>query len=272
MSEKEAETQAAEEAPAPEATTSATTTRSDTRYPLAFDVNGNPVQVPPNAVAWRVRRGGGKRGRPRNVFDTTTGRQLEIALGASIEDLGQTNVPPGRYLLYPVDEQGAIITGIVAVTELTESDDDDDDDEQTTITSPSLPKDPWPAALATVERIVASYERNLASQHDVIKEAMQNHSKSLERAVSGYAPVRPVLPPAAPAAPMIVEHAAAAAPPAQPSDTLGSIAALLNNPAMLNNLFMIAQNVVTMFRSATAAGAAAVGGSPERRRDPRSDQ
>ena len=126
--------------------------------------------------------------------------------------------------------------------------------------SAALPKEPWLAALASLERTLASYERNFNGQYEVIKEAMQNHSKSLERAVSGYAPVRPVLPPAAPAAPMIVEHAAVA-PPAPPSDTLGSIAALLNNPAVLNNLFMIAQNVVTMFRSATAASAAAVGGS-----------
>src|SRR4051795_1901004 len=95
---------------------------NEARYPLAFDSNGNPVKVPENAVAWRVRRGGGRRGRPRNVFDASTGRQLEIALGASIEDLMETNVPADRYLLYPVDAQGSLIPGIVAVTEVTEGD------------------------------------------------------------------------------------------------------------------------------------------------------
>src|SRR5437870_3069496 len=59
--------------------------REELRFPLAFDANGNPVKVPAHARMWRVRRGGGKRGRPRNVFDATTGRQLEVPLGASID-------------------------------------------------------------------------------------------------------------------------------------------------------------------------------------------
>src|SRR5258706_3450741 len=117
-----------------ESTTEATapappSNREDARYPLANDANGNPIDVPPNAVAWRVRRGGGRRGRPRNVFDSETGRQLEIALGAGLDDLIACNVPPDRYLLYPIDAQGQIIPGMVAVTEVSATDDDDEDDD-----------------------------------------------------------------------------------------------------------------------------------------------
>src|SRR4051794_10951160 len=98
--------------------------RSETRYPLAYDANGNPIAVPADAVGWRVRRGGGRRGRPRNVFDAETGRQLEIPLGATLQDLIETNVPPDRYLLYPVDAQGLVMPGVVAVTEVPAGDDD----------------------------------------------------------------------------------------------------------------------------------------------------
>ena len=54
-------------------------------YSLARDADGNPLEVPAGAKAWRVRRGGGRRGRPRSVFDNETGRQLEIPLDATIE-------------------------------------------------------------------------------------------------------------------------------------------------------------------------------------------
>src|SRR5690349_23195330 len=101
--------------------------RSETRHPLAFDANGNPLTVPDGACGWRVRRGGGRRGRPRNVFDAETGRQLEIPLGATLQDLIETNVPADRYLLYPVDAAGQIMPGIVAVTEVPAGDDDVDD-------------------------------------------------------------------------------------------------------------------------------------------------
>src|SRR5215813_8962262 len=108
------------------ATTEATPPASETRYPLAFDSRGNPIAVPSSAVAWRVRRGGGRRGRPRNVFDAETGRQLEVPLGATLQDLIETNVPADRYLLYPVDAQGLVLPGVVAVTEVPADEEDGD--------------------------------------------------------------------------------------------------------------------------------------------------
>ena len=46
-------------------------------YPLAFDANGEPLDVPSHAVAWRVRKLAKKAGRPKVIFDAETGRPLE---------------------------------------------------------------------------------------------------------------------------------------------------------------------------------------------------
>jgi hypothetical protein len=43
----------------PEEPSAAPAPRTETRYPLAFDANGNPLLVPSGAVAWGVRRCGG---------------------------------------------------------------------------------------------------------------------------------------------------------------------------------------------------------------------
>ena len=37
---------------------------NEKQCPLAKDINGDPVEVPAEAVAWRVRRRSGKQGRP----------------------------------------------------------------------------------------------------------------------------------------------------------------------------------------------------------------
>jgi hypothetical protein len=166
------------------------------RFPLAFDLNGDPIELPPNAIAWRVRRGGGRRGRPSHVFDSETGRQLEIPLGATIEALIEAGCPPDRYLLYPVDGAGHIIPGIIAVTSV-----------------PELPGD---------EEAKASEEVALASRSDPIAQlAIQQHAtiqrvceylcRGFEAAASGYGPIRPVQKPT----PTVIE----AAPPPAPESS-----------------------------------------------------
>jgi hypothetical protein len=115
-------------------------------YPLANDANGNPLDVPADAVAWRVRRGGGRRGRPRIVFDNETGRQLEVPLESTIDDLVDHGCPAGRYRLEAVNAAGHVLPGIVAVTEIPVEALDASD--EPTVTS----GDPLARLLQTVER------------------------------------------------------------------------------------------------------------------------
>lgn len=98
------------------------------QYPLANDANGDPLDIPAHAVAWRVRRGGGRRGRPRVVFDAETGRQLEIGLGATIDDLIDHGCPPGRYRLEAIDADGRMIPGVIAITEIPAGADEPDEE------------------------------------------------------------------------------------------------------------------------------------------------
>ena len=231
------------EEPVAEATTDAAMPRSEVRYPLAFDANGNPVRLPPEAVAWRVRRGGGKRGRPRNVFDAGTGRQLEIALGASIEDLAETNVPADRYLLYPVDAQGNIIPGLVAVTEVTDDEDDRDDDvaKESAAVSVST-KDP-------TQLLAASQQETIRGQQEVIRLQSEQLARALGSAVSGYAPVRPYAPPAPPPPQQIVMEQPA--PPPPPPDNGGGLLGLLNmKPEQMMQLVMMAKGMFDMVKGA----------------------
>ena len=88
------------------------------RYPLANDQHGDPLDVPDEAVAWRVRRANSRPGRPQNVYDPETGKQLEISLDATIDDLRDQGCGPGRYRLDAVDTDGKTIAGVVAFTEI----------------------------------------------------------------------------------------------------------------------------------------------------------
>src|SRR5262249_14930483 len=162
--------------------------------------------------------------------------QLEIALGASIQDLAETNVPADRYLLYPIDAQGAIIPGVVAVTEVTEGDEDEDEDDRVR-NAPSLHgKDPMLAVLAALQDTVKS-------QHEVIKAATEHLSRSLGSAVSGYAPVRPVQPSAP--APIVMEQPA----PAAAADGGGILCSLLNmKPEQMFQLAGFVQQVFAMMK------------------------
>lgn len=93
-------------------------------YPLAHDAEGNPLTVPPEAVAWRVRRGGGRRGRPRHVFNPETGLQLDIPLTSTIDDLIDRGCNSDRYRLEAIDQDGRILPGTIAIVEVPPSDED----------------------------------------------------------------------------------------------------------------------------------------------------
>jgi hypothetical protein len=160
---------------------------AEPRYPLAYDANGNPLDVPAEAVAWRVRRGGGRRGRPRHVFDAETGRQLEVPLAATLDSLIDAGCASDRYLLYPVDGEGRIIPGVVAVTEVPEGVTDDDGEPQT---------------LANTEKgtLLALVNHQLAT----IQRQTETLCRALEATTAGYGRVRALDAPA----PVVVEQPA----------------------------------------------------------------
>jgi hypothetical protein len=223
-----------ESAPSPEA-----------RYPLAFDGNGNPIELSPEAVAWRVRRGGGRRGRPRHVFDSETGRQLEIPLTAGIDTLIDAGCAPDRYLLYPVDGEGHVIAGIIAVTEVSDSDGEGKE------------------AAVTVGGEQSALIAVVTHQLATIKEQSQTLCRALEATTSGYGRVRPSEPPPQP----IVLQRPEPSPPEKDGGAGGLLAGI--TPDQIGQLLGYAKLVYDMIRGGATptvpAGApfgAGVGGGP----------
>jgi hypothetical protein len=104
--------------------TNETTTEDAPLYPLANNANGNPLDVPPEAVAWRVRKLARRAGRPKVLFDVETGRPLELPLTVTFDDFVEQVNEPGRFRLEAVDGAGRVIAGCVAVTEVVLDDED----------------------------------------------------------------------------------------------------------------------------------------------------
>jgi hypothetical protein len=72
-------------------------------FELAFDLEGNPIEVPSAAVSWRVRKLG-LRGRPEVVYGRD-GLPLIVPIDATLAELRSAVQLEGRYRLDPVDEQ-----------------------------------------------------------------------------------------------------------------------------------------------------------------------
>src|SRR5690349_5679877 len=85
-------------------------------FPLAHDDEGLPVEVPPVAAGWLVRRHGGGKGRPGAVYDGE-GRPLVVALDATAAELRSIGCRPGSYRLDAVDEARKPL-GVTAYTEV----------------------------------------------------------------------------------------------------------------------------------------------------------
>ena len=79
---------------------------------LAFTSEGEPIDVPPSAVAWQVRRPQ-TRGRPE-VVHGMDGLPLFLPIDAGIEDLRRAVELDGRYQLVAVDEHHRKIDGTPA--------------------------------------------------------------------------------------------------------------------------------------------------------------
>jgi hypothetical protein len=69
---------------------------------LAFNLNGEPFDVPANAVGWRVRRMKSK-GAPEVVYGRN-GLPLVLPIEADLDDVRADTGAAGRYRLDPVDE------------------------------------------------------------------------------------------------------------------------------------------------------------------------
>src|ERR1043166_3001894 len=69
---------------------------------LAYNLNGEPFELPPTMAAWRVRKLKPK-GAPEVVYGRD-GLPLFLPLDADIEDLRREARGEGRYRLDPVDD------------------------------------------------------------------------------------------------------------------------------------------------------------------------
>src|ERR1051325_8610924 len=79
---------------------------------LAYNLNGEPFELPPNTAGLRVRKLKTK-GAPEPV-PGRDGLPLFLPLDADIEDLRREAREPGRYRLDPVDEHNRAIPNATA--------------------------------------------------------------------------------------------------------------------------------------------------------------
>jgi len=76
-------------------------------FELAYNVNGEPFDPPPNQTAWRVRKLKAK-GAPEVVYGRD-GLPLHLPIDADVEDLRREGRGDGRHRLDPVDEHNRAI-------------------------------------------------------------------------------------------------------------------------------------------------------------------
>jgi hypothetical protein len=86
--------------------------RSLSTVPLARDGDGNFIELPENAIGWRIRRQTG--GRPRIVLDSKK-QPMQFPLDYTIADVEDV-LAPGSYLLDVVDKNGDPVGVTIAVS------------------------------------------------------------------------------------------------------------------------------------------------------------
>jgi hypothetical protein len=87
------------------------------KHPLAFDVDRNPIAVPRQAVAWRVRLVLNgmlqtKRGGPAEPVNGPNGSPLYLEITASHSDLAKEVPMGGLYRLDAVDASLSVLTDV----------------------------------------------------------------------------------------------------------------------------------------------------------------
>lgn len=79
---------------------------------LAYNINGEPFELPSGAVNWRVRRMK-QRGAPEVVYGRD-GLPLVIAIDADLDELRRNIDAPGRFRLDAIDDRGRVIEDLPA--------------------------------------------------------------------------------------------------------------------------------------------------------------
>jgi len=181
---------------------------ADRRYPLANDLHGDPLDMPETAAAWRVRRSGTKKARPQIIFGTE-GKQLEVPLGVTIDELRAFGCPPGRYRLEAVDGAGKSIPDLVAYTAIGggEAGDEDGDDEESDRPR-ELPRNAGALSLVGDEPPLMR----------ALLHIVDTNSRVMEALASAFGQVRPVQ-----HEPMFVERPASAGPTERPDQVIQSV-------------------------------------------------
>lgn len=154
-------------------------TTTTQRYPMANDANGNPLHLPDNAAGWRVRKLARKAGRPKVIFDSETGRPLELPLTVTYEDFAETVGEAGRYRLEGFDSNGQNIPGCVAITEVVF------DDDEANAPLQANPTDALPHLIQLVGKLVETNARvmeAMASAFGQVKPARAIEPVIVERA------------------------------------------------------------------------------------------
>ena len=111
--------------------------------PLAWGLDGDPIDVPVHAAGWRVRRMacGPKGGAPEVLY--ANGIPLMIPIDATAEGLGEAvDGVPGKYRLEPVDGTGRVLREAVIAYAVIDG-----------AMPASVPTDPLARVLGTVERL-----------------------------------------------------------------------------------------------------------------------
>lgn len=184
--------------------TNETTIENTPLYPLANDANGNPLDMPPEAVAWRVRKLARRAGRPKVLFDAETGRPLELPLTVTYDDFVEQVNEPGRFRLEAVDGGGRVIAGCVAVTEVVLDDDDG---------GSSIPRN----AADTVPHL-----------HQLIAQLVEANTQVMKAMASAFGSVHPQ--------PMRIESVGMPSAPAPAANPLQALDALKEIGSMVNQV------------------------------------
>lgn len=135
---------------------------------LAIDVDGQPIDIPPEVVAWRLRRVKGA-GRPGLVHDAM-GRPITLPISATFQDLYDL-AGPGKYILDPINEFGRhcqdVASGVTGVIQ------------------PQIAEDPEPSPRSSLRNTSTSGNQDVMyALLDKLIQTVDAHTKIAELVVS----------------------------------------------------------------------------------------